>query len=436
MSTKGGAPRGKERPRARGSHRATPLADPAEGRRRRQQARPEGPRVVTGGAPRAAQRWAVGMREAARPSDAAPGAGATPLRGHRLISLDAFRGLTVFGMLLVNEKTFGPATPRQLAHAGWSGGVHLADMVFPWFLLIVGVAIPFAAASWGKRQTPAAYYLGLFRRAALLVLLGCVVNSSYAQRPLFDLGVLQLIGFAYLFGALLSGLPWRPRLAAIAGLLAAHWAVLRFFPVPAVGAGVFTPAGNAIAYLNRTYLEPYHLGGAPSVATTTALVLIGTLIGDRLLRAATERHTLRAMLLAGSGLVLGGWLWHFDLPFNKPIWTAPYVVFAAGWGTLVLAGLYWIIDLLQRPRWAFPLVVAGRNAIFVFTAPILVNLHVLREWHWGGGAGAPSLDLAIKEAFFSHLGRVPGGFVYTFAYIFLWWLVLYWMYRRRIFLRV
>jgi predicted acyltransferase len=355
----------------------------------------------------------------------------------RLQSLDAFRGLAVLGMLLVNEKAFGPATPRQLTHAGWDESVHLADMVFPWFLLIVGVAIPFAASRRGRDVRPAAYYLGVLRRAVVLVLLGCLINSSYAKRPAFDFGVLQLIGCAYLVGALLYGLPMRARLGAAAGLLLAHWALVRFLPIPDVGAGVFTKTQNAIVHLNQTYLRQYDLDGILNVVTTAALVLIGTTVGDWLRSASSGPRKVKMLTLAGVGLVLGGWLWHLDIPFNKPLWTAPYVVFAAGWGTGLLACCYWVIDLRERRRWAFPLVVAGRNAIFAFAAPIMTNLYILREWHWGGPAAvSPTVEEAIKAALFAHLGRVPGGFAYTFGYISLWWLVLYWMYRRRIFLRV
>jgi len=355
------------------------------------------------------------------------------------MSLDAFRGFAILGMLLVNDKAFGPATPSHLTHAGWSGGIHFADMIFPWFLFIVGVTIPLVAASRRERGLgPMRHFLGLLRRAVILILLGCLVNSSYARRPLFDLGVLQTIGLAYLVGAVLYGAPPKARLGIAAALLVGYWAVIRFVPVPGFGSGVFTRSQNVISYLNGAYLNHYSLGGIMNIAPTAALVLIGTAVGD-LLRHGAAAPARKAMLLTAGGicLVLVGWLWNLDLQFNKSLWTPSYIVFAAGWGTLALAVLYLLIDVKGWRAWAFPLVVAGMNAIFIFVVPILVKLHILREWTWRMPDGSSSnLEQALQNALFLHLGRVPGGFVYTFAYILIWWLVLLWMYRRGIFLRV
>jgi len=357
-----------------------------------------------------------------------------PVGQRRLMSLDAFRGLAVGGMLLVNNKALGSWTPQQLTHAGWGGGVHFADFVYPWFLLIVGVAIPFSSRTrlsrWG-------YLFRVLTRAAALALLGCLINSSYARHPMFDLGVLQLIGFAYLGASLLYWIPIGWRLAAAVGLLAAHWALLRFLPIPA-GAGTFTEAHNAIAYLNRGYLGQWELDNLPLVLPTTALVLIGTAIGD-LLRAesVSALGKVRLMVAAGAALALGGWLWSLDLPLSKHLWTSPYVLLAAGWGALVLAAFYYVTDVKGRRAWAFPLAVMGMNAITAFVAPILVNIHVLSEWGWTAPGGK---FLSLGEAWFRLFARPfgpgLGGLLYTLSYLLAWWLVLFWMYRKRIFLKV
>src|SRR5574340_20636 len=233
----------------------------------------------------------------------------------RLTSLDAFRGLTILGMLIVNNIALDTATPTTLTHAPWNRGVYLADLVFPWFLLIVGVALPFSVAS--QRAKGVAGWRAAAKaasRTALLVLLGCLIDSSTAKRPLFGLGVLQLIGLAYLVGALLYRLPHYARIGAAAALLVGHWALLRFVPVPGVGAGVFTEQANLVKYVNDIYLRPFHLAGLLSVAPTAGLVLIGTMVGD-LLRAArlTPGRKLAALQLLGVGLAVAGWLWNLDL---------------------------------------------------------------------------------------------------------------------------
>jgi len=355
----------------------------------------------------------------------------------RLVSLDAFRGLAILGMLLVNEKVLGPATPLQLKHARWNESPHVADMVFPWFLLIVGVAIPYAVASRRSRGvSPGAYYLDLVRRTVILVLLGCAINSSWADRPLLNMGVLQLIGLAYLVAALLYGLPLTARMVVAASLLAAHWAAIRFVPIPGIGAGIFTADQNLIKYLHEAYLG-HSLAGIIGVVPTSALVLIGTALGD-ILRRDSYTPPRKAAIVLGTGIILvvAGWLWHFDLRFNKPYWTASFILFSAGWGSLALGVLFLVIDVRGWRAWAFPLVVAGMNAIFIYVVPILVKIHVLKEWMWPPAGHSVTVEHALQNSLFAHLGRVPGGFVYTFGYIFFWWLVVLWLYRKGIFYRV
>jgi len=360
-------------------------------------------------------------------------------RPRRLVSLDAFRGLTILGMLLVNNSALDIWTPAQLRHAAWNKGAHFADMIFPWFLLIVGAAIPYSVAAHRERGFPRwRYGLKALTRAAVLVLLGCLINSSFARRPMFDLGILQLIGLSYLVAALLyePSLWWRLFLAG--GLLVAHWAIIRFLPIPGLGAGVFTESENAINYINRAYLHRFALSGLISVAPTTALVLIGTAVGDELRRESdSQAKRVWQLIAVGLGLVAAGLLWNLDLPFNKPLWTASYILYTAGWGCLVLGVFYLLIDVKRWRAWSFPLVVFGMNAIVLFVAPILVQAHTLQEWNWKMPDGAKlPLQQAIINFFFLHAGRIAGGWLYTFCLILFWWLVAFWMYRRKIFLRV
>src|SRR5438270_4917706 len=140
----------------------------------------------------------------------------------RLTSLDAFRGLTVILMLLVNNVALDTQTPSQLLHASWNAGLTLADMVFPWFLLCVGLAIPFSHASAKRRGVPAwRYELRVLLRAVLLIAIGCLLESAAEKGPVFSMGVLQLIGFAYLIGTWGYEMPKMRRLLAAFLLLGA-----------------------------------------------------------------------------------------------------------------------------------------------------------------------------------------------------------------------
>jgi predicted acyltransferase len=356
----------------------------------------------------------------------------------RLLSLDAFRGLTILGMLLVNNIALDTMTPLHLTHAPWNQGVRFADMVFPWFILIVGVAIPYAVAAHRRRGLPMwRYDLRILTRAITLVLLGCLIDSSLAKRPVFDLGVLQLIGLAYLVAALLYDMPLRRRLIIAAGFLIAHWAVIRFLPVPGVGAGIFAEKSNVIRHFNEVYLQPLHLSGLMSVIPTSALALIGTALGDTIRREISPMRKVGYLLGGGVVLLIAGWLWNLDLPFNKPVWTASYIVFAAGWGSIFLGFLYLLTDVNQWRWWAIVLVVPGMNAIVAYVVPILFKIWILQSWTWKMPDGSVlPLQQALMNYCFTHAGRLAGGWIYTIGYIVFWWLILLWMYRKRIFLRV
>lgn len=356
----------------------------------------------------------------------------------RLMSLDVFRGVTILGMLLVNNIALDTATPLQLTHANWNAGLHFADLVFPWFLFIVGVAIPYSAASARRRKLSAwRYDLRVLNRAITLVLLGYLIDSSIALTPVFGLGVLQLIGLAYLVAAFLYELPTRRRLLIAAGLLAGYWAVLRFVPVPGFGR-VFTPENNIINHINLVYLGQYHLQGLLSVIPTAALVMIGSAVGD-LLRSETltTGRRLGALFLLGTVLTVAGLILTIDLPFNKPLWTTSYILYTAGLGTILLTLLYLIIDVNHWRAWAWPFAILGMNALFIYIVPILVKLYILSEWHWRIEDGSRlQLGVAIMHYWFQAFGRIAGGWAYTISYIVFWWLTAVWLWHRKVFLRL
>lgn len=357
----------------------------------------------------------------------------------RLLSLDAFRGLTILLMLLVNNVALDVFTPKHLQHAPWNGGVTLADFVAPWFLFCVGVAIPFSAASFAKTGKPAWHQdLKILKRGAMLILLGCLIDSSIYNGPVFCLDVLQIIGLAYVVGALLYDLPLSRRMAIAGLLLVGYWAAIKFIPIPGVGAGYFEQNRNLIWHLNRTYLMSLNLAGLASIVPTAALVMVGSAIGDLLRRRDRDQMwTVAWLTLIGVGLTVAGVIWNASLVFNKPLWTPSYVLLSAGTGSLVLSLFYLIIDTHKWSKWAFPLLVFGANAIVAYVAPILVKLLILQKWHVSvPGHGSVQVLQRYLDILVSHFGRVPGGWIYTISYIIIWWLILWQLYRKKLFLRV
>jgi len=336
--------------------------------------------------------------------------------GARVLSLDILRGLSILLMLLVNNLAEAPQTVSQLRHAEWGSGIHLADLAFPWFLLCVGVAIPFSAAGFARRgESKRQFYLRILRRTAILLALGAILDMSWDHKLVFfTVGVLQTIAISYALAALLYNLAGRWRLLVAGVCLVGYWAAIKLLPIPGVGAGVFTEDRNLILYLNRTYLGHVGLWNLPRIVPTTALTLIGTAVGDLLRREYTDpRRKSAALALLGVVFVAGGYIWSLSLPFNKPVWTPSYVLLAAGLGTLLLGLVYLVVDIWRWRWWAFPLIVFGSNAVLAYVVPILVKTLILNP-----------LDVSIVQWF-----RLT-------SFVVFWWLVLWLLHRKKIFLRV
>jgi predicted acyltransferase len=350
------------------------------------------------------------------PTAAAPKSAAREAVGQaRVLGLDALRGLTILLMLLVNNFGSESYTPGLLTHAGWSGGVHLADFVFPWFLFCVGVAIPYSAGSFRNKGLPDwKYDLKALRRTAILMALGVIVSSSEAGKLVFSIGVLHIIGLAYLAGALLYDLPLHRRLFIALLLLVSYWVALTMLRVPGIGTGVVAEGRNIVHHVNRTYLAPIGLEGLPLIVPASALVLIGTWIGDVLRRRdMAPTRVVAWLMIVGLALVVGGELWSFSISINKPLWTPSYVLVAAGTGALLLGALHLILDVKRWRLGSFPFIVFGSNAIAAYVAPI-----VFKSWVLGP------------------LGVSTGGWLRVLIYMAAWWLALLLMYRKRIFFKV
>jgi predicted acyltransferase len=375
--------------------------------------------------------------------DEAPAPPATPPAATvsaRLVSLDAFRGLTIAGMLLVNNTAVDSAVPPELTHANWGQPITFADLIFPWFLFMVGVAVPFSAN--GKREMGLPRWrraVNVLQRSAILFGIGLLLESSLQKQPIFSLGVLQLIALAYLVGRSLYRIPtvWRAALAAV--FLGAYGAALTLIPVPGASPGEFSSEHNLVLHLNQTIFAPLSLSGFPSVLPTSAMVLLGSVAGD-ILRQGLWKPWKRAgaLTVMGAFLLAIGWLWHLFLIMNKPVWTPSYICYAAGWGAVGIAAFYVLADIWKCQRVFHPLVIFGANALVAYAGAILFKVHVLQEWTIRSPLSTQkvtlqhaSLDWCIREMG----GRIAGGWLYTGLYIGVWWLVCWYLYRRNIFLR-
>jgi predicted acyltransferase len=370
----------------------------------------------------------------------------------RLTSLDVFRGIAITGMILVNMAGVADQVYPPLDHAKWNGWTP-TDLVFPFFLFIVGVAMAFSFTKYtegGNRPTKE-LYLRILRRSAILFALGLLLNGfyNYDFSSIRIMGVLQRIAIAYLLGSLIVLNVTRKGQWAIAAIiLVGYWLAMSFVPVPDYGAGVLTREGNLGAYIDRLIIGTAHLykgdaynsmgdpEGLFSTLPAVVTVLIGYFTGQWLRNQTTRSRTSINMVLAGLSCLVVGQLWNYWFPINKKLWTSSYVLFTAGCALILLAACYELIDVRKRHNWGRPFEIMGLNAIFVFVASVLL-IKILVKTNIGTGDNAPTTYAWINEHFFqSWAGPLNGPLLFSILTVLFWWVVLYGMYRQRWFLKI
>ena len=366
----------------------------------------------------------------------------------RLTSLDAFRGLAIALMILVNS----PGDPGNvysiLGHAAWNGWT-LADTIFPAFLFMVGVAIVISLDKQSVEAESHPAIMGrILKRTIILFALGIFINVF----PGFDFstlripGVLQRIAVCYFLVCLIvlkSGL--RGRILWLVGLLASYWLMMRFMPVPGIGAGVLEPGNNFAAWVDSHLLKGFmwsYYGGKwdpegivstiPAIATT----LFGVLAAQWLKSSFSGGRKVAGMISGGSVLMLAGLLLGHWLPINKSLWTSTFSIFMAGLSVISLGLFYWFIDIAGFVRWAKPLVILGMNAITVYVLSI-VYAHTL----W-----ALDLEIATGEKmswhsylfghFHTHLGPKMDSLLWAVWIVLSMYLLAWLLWRKKIFIKI
>ena len=366
------------------------------------------------------------------------------LLSERLSSLDAFRGLTIAGMILVNNPGNWSHVYPPLRHADWHGCT-ATDLVFPFFLFIVGVALSFSFSRRLEQGTGRGIHLTILRRSLIIFALGML--PRLLPPPDFSelriAGVLQRIAVVYLVASLIVLHCSRRAQAGIAAaLLLGYWAAMAWIPVPGSGAGVLTPEGNLAAFIDSTLLPGRMYRGTwdpeglfstlPAIATT----LLGVFTGNWI-RCGRDRSEIAAgMFAAGWALILAGLAWSVVLPLNKNLWTSSYVLYTAGAALEGLAFCYWLIDVRGYRKWAQPAIVYGRNSIAVFVASGLLTKLLYRTGFADGG-GHISYWSWIYQSFYLPLGSpLNASLAMALSYVVFWWLMMWWLYRRGIFIKV
>lgn len=382
-----------------------------------------------------------------------------PNEQNRLLSLDVFRGMTIAGMVLVNNPGTWSAIYSPLAHAEWHGATP-TDFVFPFFLFIVGISITLAL---GRRVESGAIsldvYLKIFRRSLIIFALGLFLAAfpfyNFARGEWLDvsslriMGVLQRIAVCYLVASLIFiRTDWKQQAIIAAWLLLIYWALMTLVNIPGCEITTFNDKTcNLAAYLDRLILTENHiwkqskvfdpegiLSTLPAIATT----LMGVLCGHWLRRERDDYERVATMFFSGIVLTVVGWAWAFWFPLNKSLWTSSYAVYTAGLALCVLGFCYWLIDIKGYRAWAKPFVIFGVNALALFvlsglTAKLFGIIKV------GADAEGKSISLQkwIFDSIFAPLAApVNASLFYAVSFVLLWLFLMWLLYRKRIYIKV
>lgn len=365
------------------------------------------------------------------------------------MSLDLFRGATIAAMILVNNAGDDPSSYWPLRHAEWNGWTP-TDLIFPFFLFIVGVAMAYSFSSRLRRGETRQKLLGhVLWRGLVLFALGLFLNgfpNQYYWSSWRVYGVLQRIAICYVISAILA--LWSKRRGwIVAGVtcLAGYWIVMRFVPVPGFGVPthdipLLDPDRNLVAWLDRKLLAGHLYEGTrdpegvistiPAIATS----LLGLLTGDWLRSAHSPRKKAAGMVLFGILGIVAGEVLNLWLPINKKLWTSSYVLFTAGIALICLALCYWILDVQQwRGRWTKFFLVFGMNPIAAYVFAEMIS-HTLDHLRAAGGMNWQ--ESAYQHLFVPLANPANASLLYAVAFVLMCWAAMWMPYRRGIFLKI
>jgi predicted acyltransferase len=366
----------------------------------------------------------------------------TAVKPARLMSLDALRGFDMFwivgadalveGLRKVSDNAAVQGVARQLEHVGWAG-FHFEDLIFPMFVFIAGVSLVFSLSRMVEQEGRAAAAARIVRRAVLLYLLGIFYYGGFgtAFGQIRLLGVLQRIALAYLFaGLIFCFFQPRGRVCWCVGLLLGYWLVMAFVPVPGGAAGNFNEGQNLANWVDKQYLPLRKWDGdhdpegllstLPAIANCLMGVFAGMLLRDA---RRSERTKVYCLLAAGLALVALGWLWNFQFPVIKKIWTSSFVLVACGYSCLLLGVFHLVIEGWGWRAWAQPFVWIGMNPITIYMIHNLVDIDAISKRFVGGD---------LSKLYLGHYGDLAAalvGITITFA-------ISQFLYERKIFLRL
>jgi predicted acyltransferase len=364
----------------------------------------------------------------------------------RYLALDVLRGMTVSLMILVNTPGSWSYVYAPLRHAKWNGCTP-TDLVFPFFLFVVGVSMFFSFSKYNNSLNKESL-LKIGKRTLLIFAIGLFLNSfpqwTADYSHLRIMGVLQRIALAYgLASVIVLGVQRKYLPYVGAFILLAYWLLLYLLgsndPFSLEGNATI-PIDTAILGENHLYKGfgiPFDPEGLFSTIPAIVTVIIGYLIGS-LIKSSAKNEVPKKLIIYGIAGVAIGALWALVFPINKPIWTSSYVLYTAGWASLVLALLVWIIDIKSYTKWTSFFVVFGMNPLFIFALSGLWSRIFSRMIHVTGpdGNAIGGSTWFYNQVCVPIAGNLNGSLLYALTHIFFFWLIGYVLYKKKIFIKV
>jgi predicted acyltransferase len=361
----------------------------------------------------------------------------------RLFSLDALRGFDMFwimgaeeifhGLYKVTGSPFWGTISNELTHPDWNG-FHFYDLIFPLFLFIAGVATPYSVGrELEKGKTRQQMLWRVIRRGLVLVLLGIIYNNGLELRPISEIrfaSVLGRIGLAYMFANIIYLYSkQRAQIIWFFVLIIGYWLLLKFTSAPGFPKGDLSMEGNFASYIDRSvlpgrlYLGIHDPEGLMSTIPAIATGLLGILTGS-FLKTSAIAPAKKALRMAILGIIFWGLahLWNLDFPINKNLWSSSFVLNVGGYSLTLLAIFYYIIDVRGYKKWAFYFRVIGMNSILIYMSGRFI------DWEYTTNG--------FLKWFGQWIGNPWNIVVMAICYVMIKWLFLYFMYRKKIFLRV
>lgn len=360
----------------------------------------------------------------------------------RVMSIDALRGFDMFWIIgggaifrSLHDALDHPATAwltNQMTHVKWEG-FRAWDLIMPLFLFVVGVVMPYSLNKrLARGDTQKQLYVHIVKRTVILFILGMIAQGHLLEYDLSKLHIysntLQAIAAGYLISAvIILNLKIAWQIATTGILLVLFWILMVLVPVPGHGSGVLTPDGNLAIYLDRIIFGRFIDGTDPpytwilSSMVFPCTVMLGVMAGHLLRSKRNAMTKVRWLIAAGAGCLVAGWIWDMAFPIIKHLWTSSFVLFSGGFCFLLLALFYLVIDVMGLKKWAFGFVVIGSNAIAVYMATHLVSFRNI--------AGVLVQGLEKYTGNWYPLISTSAGFVLV-------WLILWWMYRKKTFIKI